>query len=177
MRTGETIEAPTMGQRVTCRDSAASTGGELLRFDFWMRGGAVPLPLHIHPRQEERILVVSGSVRSTRGGIERVIGPGETVVSPSGEPHTVGPAGEEAVVMLVEFRPALGYEHFIERTFALDRAGYINAKGRGNPCVWRPRNQTRPSLPSPRPGRNAASHNPRAGLARPPAPRLTHGES
>jgi mannose-6-phosphate isomerase-like protein (cupin superfamily) len=122
-----------MGQRVTCRDSAASTGGELLRFDFWMRGGAVPLPLHIHPRQEERILVVSGSVRSTRGGIERVIGPGETVVSPSGEPHTVGPAGEEAVVMLVEFRPALGYEHFIERTFALDRAGYINAKGRGNP--------------------------------------------
>jgi hypothetical protein len=27
----------------------------------------------------------------------------------------------------------LGFERFIERTFALDRAGDLNAKGRGNP--------------------------------------------
>ena len=35
--------------------------------------------------------------------------------------------------MIVEFRPALGFERFVERTFALDRAGHLNAKGRGNP--------------------------------------------
>jgi mannose-6-phosphate isomerase-like protein (cupin superfamily) len=82
MHPGETIEAPPMGLRITFRDNAASTGGELLRFDFWMRGGALPPPLHIHPRQEERVLVVSGMVRSTSGGVERLLGPGETVVSP-----------------------------------------------------------------------------------------------
>jgi hypothetical protein len=60
-------------------------------------------------------------------------GPGETVTTPPGAPHTVGPAGEDAVEMIVEFRPALGFEAFIERTFALDRAGHLNAKGRGNP--------------------------------------------
>jgi hypothetical protein len=35
--------------------------------------------------------------------------------------------------MVAELRPALNYEPFIERTFALDRAGFINARGRGNP--------------------------------------------
>jgi quercetin dioxygenase-like cupin family protein len=130
---GETIEAPTMGQRITCSDTTESTGGEVFRFEFWMRGGALAPPLHVHPRQEERIRVLSGPVRSVSGGVERVLGAGETVVSRPGAPHTVGPAGETAVEMLVEFRPALGFEAFVERTFALDRAGRLNPKGRGNP--------------------------------------------
>ena len=130
---GETIEAPNMGMRVTCRESAASSGGALLSFDFWMRGGATPPPMHVHPHQEERITVVSGSVRSRSGAADRVLSPGDTVVSPPGEPHTVGPAGNEDVEMVAELRPALTYEQFIERSFALDRAGHVNAKGRGNP--------------------------------------------
>src|SRR3954452_25212214 len=134
MRPEETIEAPTMGQRITCLSNTASTGGELLRFNFWMRGGdASPSPLHVHPRQEERIEVVSGSVLSISGGVRRVLGPRGTISTAPGEPHTVGPVGEDAVEMIVEFRPALGFEHFMERTFALDRAGHLNAKGRGNP--------------------------------------------
>jgi mannose-6-phosphate isomerase-like protein (cupin superfamily) len=133
MEPGETIDAPNIGMRVTCRESAASSGGELLSFDFWMRGGATPPPMHVHPHQEERITVVSGSVRSRSGAAERVLSPGDTVVSPPGEPHTVGPAGNEDVEMVAELRPALTYEQFIERSFALDRAGHVNAKGRGNP--------------------------------------------
>ena len=35
--------------------------------------------------------------------------------------------------MVAELRPALAYEQFIERTFALDQAGHLNGKGRGNP--------------------------------------------
>lgn len=122
-----------MGQRITCSESSANTGGELFRFEWWMRGGALAPPLHVHPRQEERIRVLSGSVRSISGGVERILGAGETVVSRPGEPHTVGPAGEAAVEMVVEFRPALGFEAFVERTFALDRAGRLNRKGQGNP--------------------------------------------
>ena len=129
----ETIEAPRMGQRVTWLSDTVSTGGELLRFNFWMRGDASPPPLHVHPRQEERIEVVSGSVLSVSGGVKRVLGPGESISTPPGEAHTVGPAGQDAVEMIVEFRPPLGFEAFVERTFALDRAGYLNAKGRGSP--------------------------------------------
>jgi mannose-6-phosphate isomerase-like protein (cupin superfamily) len=133
MRPGETIEAPSMGMRITCRQNAAGSGGELLSFDLWMRGGATPPLLHVHPHQEERITVLSGSVRSRSGEMDRVLSPGETVVSLPGVPHTVGPAGSEDVEMLAELRPALGYERFIERSFALDRGGHIDAKGRGNP--------------------------------------------
>jgi mannose-6-phosphate isomerase-like protein (cupin superfamily) len=133
MRPGETIEAPNMGMRVTCRENGVGSRGELLSFDLWMRGGAAPPPIHVHPNQEERITVTSGSVRSRSGGVDRVLSPGDTVVSPPGDPHTVGPAGSEDVEMVAELRPALDYERFIERSFALDRAGYINAKGRGNP--------------------------------------------
>jgi mannose-6-phosphate isomerase-like protein (cupin superfamily) len=133
MRPGETIEAPNMGMRVTCRENAASTGGELFRFDFWMRGGATPPPMHVHPHQEERITVVGGPVRSRSGASDRVLSPGDTVVSPPGESHTVGPAGTEDVEMIAELRPALAYEEFIERSFALDRTGHVNAKGRANP--------------------------------------------
>jgi mannose-6-phosphate isomerase-like protein (cupin superfamily) len=133
MRTGETIEAPKMGMRVTCRESAASSGGAVLRFDLFMRGGATPPPMHVHPHQEERITVVSGAVRSRSGDSDRLLAPGDTVVSPPGEPHMVGPAGAEDVEMAAELRPALSYERFIERSFALDRARYVNAKGQANP--------------------------------------------
>jgi quercetin dioxygenase-like cupin family protein len=128
MEIGETIEAPNMGMRLTRRES-----GPKLKFDLWMRGDAAPIPMHVHPRQEERITVVRGSVRSRSGKVDRVLGPGDEVVSPPGEAHTVGPAADEEVEMLAELTPALGYEQFMERSFALDRAGYVNKKGRGNP--------------------------------------------
>ena len=137
-----------MGQRITCSDTTASTGGELFRFEFWMRGGGLAPPLHVHPHQEERIRVVGGSVRSISAGVERVLSAGETVVSRPGELHTVGPAGETAVEMVVEIRPALGFEKFVERMFALDRAGRLNAKGQGNPLRWRRRGLTTPSSTS-----------------------------
>src|SRR4051812_2031588 len=133
MRAGETIEAPNMGMRVTCRESAATSGGELLSFDLRMRGGATPPPMHVHPHQEERITVVSGPVRSRGGATDRGLAPGDTGGSPPGESHTVGPAGDEDVEIIAELRPALTYEQFVERSFALDRAGRLNAKGRGNP--------------------------------------------
>ena len=62
-----------------------------------------------------------------------MLGPGGTISTPPGEPHTVGPVGNDAVEMIVEFRPSLDFERFVERMFALDRAGHLNAKGRGSP--------------------------------------------
>jgi mannose-6-phosphate isomerase-like protein (cupin superfamily) len=128
MRVGETIEAPNMGMRLTCRERTPA-----LKFDLWMRGDAAPIPMHVHPHQEERITVVRGSVRSRTGKVHRVLKPGDVVVSPVGEAHTVGPATDEDVEMLAELSPPLGYEQFMERSFALDRAGYVNKRGRGNP--------------------------------------------
>jgi uncharacterized cupin superfamily protein len=73
-----------------------ATGGELMRLVFWMRRGASPPPLHVHPRREERVEVVTGPIRSISRGVERVVGSGEKISSARGVPHTVGPVGEDA---------------------------------------------------------------------------------
>src|SRR5215211_4748423 len=181
MRPGETIEAPNMGMRVTCRESPASSGGELLSFDFWMRGGATPPPMHVHPHQEERITVVSGSVRSSSGGADRVLSPGDTVVSPPGESHTVGPARNEDVQMVAELRPALKLRA-IHRTQLRPGQGRARKRQRPRqPAADGDREAARGRiLPAPHPNRAAASPAPRTGPARPTAPRparLTNGRS
>jgi Uncharacterized conserved protein, contains double-stranded beta-helix domain len=167
-----------MGQRITWLTHAASTSGELLRFEFWMRAGASAPPLHVHPRQEERIEVVSGSVRSVSGGVERVLGPGETISSPPGEPHTVGPAGVDAALMIVEFRPALGSNSLSSapsRSTALapQREGSGQSSAHGNDKATRGR-----VLPTSDSGGVAASRVAVDGPTWPPPPgreRITEG--
>src|SRR3954449_9221606 len=57
IKPGDTLENPVTGERFTFTDTARSTGGELLAFDFALRpGGAVPIP-HVHPIQTERFEV------------------------------------------------------------------------------------------------------------------------
>lgn len=115
--------------RVTWRE----VGGDVLAFDLVMRAGAPAVPMHVHPRQEERITVLSGSVRSRSGASDVVVDTGGFVVSPPGEPHTIEPAGGNDAEVRAELRPALGYGEFLERSFAQDRGGHVNAKGRANP--------------------------------------------
>jgi hypothetical protein len=105
---------------------------DVLVFDLAMRAAAPVIPMHVHPHQEERITVLTGTVRSRSGARDQLLRAGETVVTPAGEPHTIEAAGRDAEVR-GELRPALKYAEFIERSFALDRAGHVNAKGRANP--------------------------------------------
>jgi len=127
---GERIDAPIMRMSVTWRD--APPGRDMLVFDLVLRPGA-EIPLHVHPHQEERHTVLRGSVRARVGGVERVAGPGETLVARAGEKHGMSPAGDEEAEVRTEFEPALGYRGFLERLFQLDREGHLNRKGRGNP--------------------------------------------
>ena len=133
MQPGQIIEAPRMGMRVTWRAPPEPSDDDALRFDLWIRADAPTMPMHVHPHQEERITVIKGSVRSRSGKRDRVLSPGDSVVTPPGEAHTIAPAKDEDVELLAELRPALAYASFIERTFELDRAGHVNAKGRSNP--------------------------------------------
>jgi hypothetical protein len=71
---GQTLENPVTGERFTFTHTAASTGGELLAFDFALRpGGAVPIP-HVHPIQTERFEVLAGRMRFRVGLRTRVAG-------------------------------------------------------------------------------------------------------
>jgi mannose-6-phosphate isomerase-like protein (cupin superfamily) len=79
----QTLENPASGERITFRQTSASTGGELLAIDLELPANRrVPGGQHIHPNQEERFEVVEGTMRFRMGRKRVVARPGEVVVVP-----------------------------------------------------------------------------------------------
>ena len=121
---GQTIENPASGERITFRETAASTGGELVAIDLELPARRrVPGPRHVHPRQEERFEVVAGTMRFRLGRRRVLAGPGEVVVVPAGVAHDFANAGETDALVRVEVRPALAMERLFETAVALAREG------------------------------------------------------
>ncbi|MBI1884739.1 MAG: cupin domain-containing protein [Chloroflexi bacterium] len=130
---GDALENPVTAERVVFRKRGGETSGELLQFDLFMKPHSVAMPEHVHPRQEERIEVVSGTVRFRLGGKEEGLSASQTVVLPPGIPHTVWNGGGDEAHVLVEARPALKTETAIETVFGLARDGKVNKRGLPNP--------------------------------------------
>jgi quercetin dioxygenase-like cupin family protein len=127
-RAGDTIESPISGARIRFLKTSRDTNGELLRYDeFLKRGGRGPRE-HVHHYQEERFEVLSGTARIGVRGQERDYGAGKTVVVPAGTPHVWGNPSEEEVHLIIEFRPALRVETFLETHFGLQKDGKVNPK-------------------------------------------------
>ena len=121
---GQTLENPASGERITVRQTAAETNGELLAIDLGLPAGRrVPGGLHIHPKQEERFEVVEGTMRFRMGRKRVVAGPGEVVVVPPGQKHDFANAGEEDALVRVEVRPALKMEQLFETAVGLAEQG------------------------------------------------------
>jgi hypothetical protein len=102
---GQTIENPVTGERFTFTDTAATSGGELLAFDFALRpGGAV--------------------------GLRKVeAGPGDVVEVAPGVAHSFANAGDDEARLHVEVRPALAMEDMFAEVVAMAEAGRMNRRG------------------------------------------------
>ena len=126
---GQTLENPVTGERFTFTDTAASTDGELLGFDFALRvGGAVPIP-HVHPIQTERFEVLSGRMRFRIGLRTRIARPGDVVEVQRGVMHSFANAGDEEARLHVEVRPALAMEEMFAEVIAMAQAGQMTRRG------------------------------------------------
>jgi quercetin dioxygenase-like cupin family protein len=126
---GQTLENPVTRERFTFTDTAATTDGELLAFDFALRpGGAVPIP-HVHPIQTERFEVIEGQMRFRVGLRTRVAGPGDVVEVAPGVAHSFANAGNEEARLRVEVRPALAMEEMFADVIAMAQAGRMNRRG------------------------------------------------
>ena len=131
-RRGEMLESPINRQRAVFRETAEETDGELLRLDFYVAPGGFLGSEHLHPKQEERIEVLSGALRCRLGGHEQNIGQGEAVTVPPVTTHTLWNEGEEEAHALVEYRPALRMETLFETLFGLGRDGKTDDQGTPN---------------------------------------------
>ena len=126
---GQTLENPVTGERFTFTHTAASTGGELLAFDFALRaGGAVPIP-HVHPVQTERFEVVEGRMRFRLGLRTLRAGPGDVVEVAPGVAHSFANPGPDEARLRVEVRPALAMERMLAEVVALAHAGRLTRRG------------------------------------------------
>ena len=126
---GQTLENPVTGERFTFTDTAATTNGELLAFDFALRpGGAVPIP-HVHPIQTERFEVLEGEMRFKVGRRTIVAGPGEVVEVEPGVRHSFANAGEQEARLRVEVRPALAMEEMFGEVIEMAQAGRMGRRG------------------------------------------------
>lgn len=131
--TGQTMENPVSGERITFRETAADTHGELLAIDLELSPhGHVP-GTHVHPSQEERFEVTKGAMRFTLRGKRILAKSGDVVVVPAGARHKFVNAGTGEAHARVEVRPALKMEQLFETTVALAEEGRTTSKGLPKP--------------------------------------------
>lgn len=108
------------GERIVFLRTAQETGGALLEMDdFWAQADH-QTPEHVHPAMEERWEVIAGRVRFEIDGVTQTAGPGDAVIALPGTPHSARNVGSEPAQLRIQMRPALRWQEFVERLFALD---------------------------------------------------------
>lgn len=134
IRTGDTIENPVTGERVTFLKTAKDTGGEFVVIDTTVAPNGFVTAEHIHPYQSERFEILSGEVEFKRGKEIVVAKPGDVVMVEPGTPHRFrNLSDEEEIRFRAEVRPALSFETFLETMYGLAADGKTNKKGLPNP--------------------------------------------
>ncbi len=125
---GQVIEHPLSGERLTFLETAATTGGDLLKISVEMAPGGILGRPHVHPRAQEEFEVLSGRIQLTTDGETRVAEAGDNIIVPRGAGHIWGNPFDDLATITVALRPALKMETFFETLFGLASDGKLNTK-------------------------------------------------
>lgn len=128
-RAGTEIYNPVQGDWIVFRETARDTSGELFSAELVVSPKAAGPPAHVHPLQEERFEVLSGTIRARLGNQERSLQEGERLTVAPSMPHTWWNDGEEIARVSGELRPALNTEIFFETLYGLARDGKTDENG------------------------------------------------
>ena len=122
------FEGPTT--RIRLLETAAETNGARLRFEQTVAIGDGRPPRHVHRKQTESFLILSGRMGIEAGGVVFEIGPGESRSVPPGTAHTFWNAGDVPCVHEVKLEPAFDMEHFFEGFVTLEALHRVPPHGR-----------------------------------------------
>jgi len=128
-KAGDLLDVPALGMQIVFLRTAAETDGEVLEYEVIGRPRGFPAQRHVHPLQSERHEVVSGRLRVSMGGRDRVLTAGESLVIPAGTSHRHYADGPEEGRVRVKLEPALRTEELLERLADLSREGGITRRG------------------------------------------------
>jgi quercetin dioxygenase-like cupin family protein len=132
---GDEIVNSRTGQRMRFSQTSKDTNGELLQIDCFSSPSGVKEPEHIHPFQENRFEILSGSMMFCMAGKVCQLNSREVISIPPKVPHYFWNGSEQEVHYIQEFRPALRSELFFETLFGLARDGKLNVQGTTNPFL------------------------------------------
>src|SRR5262249_50071891 len=130
---GQILNNPVSGETIEFVTTAADTDGELLAFELTLTpDGQVP-GTHVHPEQEERFEVLSGTMKFEVGFKTITAGPAESVLVTTASRHGFSNAGSDDAHVRVEVRPALRMEELLETAAALADEGRVMSSGMPKP--------------------------------------------
>jgi quercetin dioxygenase-like cupin family protein len=125
----QVITNPVTGETIRFIETAAKSGGNLLKFHLTLApGSAVPMK-HIHTEQDEVFEVLTGCVNVETGSRQVMLVPGEKAVMPKGIAHRWWNNSETESTLYVSFTPAANTEDFFVEMFALASAGRTKPNG------------------------------------------------
>jgi mannose-6-phosphate isomerase-like protein (cupin superfamily) len=110
------------GEKLTFINHFKDEEGDYLEIENLVQPNAGP-PMHVHYKQEEKILVLKGKM-----GVQvmceepQYFGEGETVTFPPGQAHKFWNAGSEPLYGKGWVRPANNVEYFLTEIFASTKA-------------------------------------------------------
>ena len=129
IKQGDKIVNARTGQIMVFLKTGAETNGQLLQIDCISPPTDIKEPEHIHPLQENKFEIISGSCTFNIHGKEQLARGGEGVTIPPKVPHHFWNSGDTEAHYMQEFRPALKIADFFDTFFALSRDGKLNEKG------------------------------------------------
>ena len=130
---GDRLTNPVTGEVLIFQETAAESGGELVRVETIVEPDGFVAAAHVHPFQTERFDILDGTVGFRHGSETMIANPGDALVVPPGTAHRFWNAGKQQARFLLEVRPALQFESLIETMFTLAAEGKTNARGLPNP--------------------------------------------
>jgi uncharacterized protein YndB with AHSA1/START domain/mannose-6-phosphate isomerase-like protein (cupin superfamily) len=133
-KSGDVLEVPELGFRITFLRTSAETGGEVLEYEVTGKNRGFLRQEHVHPDQTERFEPLAGSMKVVVGGAEHRLEPGDVYEVPPGTPHKQLSIGDHGSVR-VSIRPARRTEQLIERLAAMSREGRILGSGWPRPTA------------------------------------------
>jgi mannose-6-phosphate isomerase-like protein (cupin superfamily) len=133
IRTGQTIENPVTGEKLTFHKTSRDTNGEYVIVETVLRPDSQVAAAHVHPYQTEHFEVHEGRVGMKVGRKKLEAGPGEVVTVEPGTAHKFWNAGEGEARFTCNVSPALEFEQLIETMFGLAADGKTSKKGMPNP--------------------------------------------
>jgi quercetin dioxygenase-like cupin family protein len=133
IRSGDTIQNPVTGERITFLATSKDTDGEAVVIETVVQPDGFVAAAHVHPSQTERFAVAEGTLGLKVEGKEMTLEAGDVAIVEQGQAHKFWNAGDEPVKFVCEVRPALQFESLLETMFSLAADGKTNKKGMPNP--------------------------------------------